>query len=111
MGDFNCCRFASKKVGRSSLSNMSLFDLNAIIFYNILMDLHSVRCNLPGLISVHIIQFILSLIELWLMKLGVTLSLALFALFNALLALITVLLFYTMGRFCTLITDSFSRIT
>ncbi|XP_020682798.1 uncharacterized protein LOC110099846 [Dendrobium catenatum] len=43
--DFNCCRFATEKLGGSPLSHSSLKDFNDCIFLNGLVDLHSVGCN------------------------------------------------------------------
>ncbi|XP_028548896.1 uncharacterized protein LOC110108864 [Dendrobium catenatum] len=42
IGDFNCCRYASEKLGGNPISHHALFDLNNMIFSNSLVDLHSV---------------------------------------------------------------------
>ncbi|KAI0502320.1 hypothetical protein KFK09_017267 [Dendrobium nobile] len=42
VGDFNCCRFASDKIGGSPLTQSALFDFNNMIFVNSLLDLHSI---------------------------------------------------------------------
>ncbi|XP_020684157.1 uncharacterized protein LOC110100819 [Dendrobium catenatum] len=41
MGDFNCCRFATEKLGVSPLTHQALKEFNDCIFHNGLMDLHS----------------------------------------------------------------------
>ncbi|KAL0909424.1 hypothetical protein M5K25_020294 [Dendrobium thyrsiflorum] len=45
MGYFNCCRFASKKLGGKPLTHNCLSDFNSMIFDNSLVDLHSVGCK------------------------------------------------------------------
>ncbi|XP_020685967.1 uncharacterized protein LOC110102125 [Dendrobium catenatum] len=42
LGDFNCCRFGTKKSGGSPLHHYNLVDINSMIFDNGLLDLHSV---------------------------------------------------------------------
>ncbi|XP_028554509.1 uncharacterized protein LOC114580608 [Dendrobium catenatum] len=45
IGDFNCCRYATYKLGGAQLSHTVLKDFNECIFLNGLEDLHSVGCN------------------------------------------------------------------
>ncbi|XP_020675152.1 uncharacterized protein LOC110094298 [Dendrobium catenatum] len=45
MGDYNCCRFASDKLGGIPISMSSLADFNTMIFNNGLKDLTSVGLN------------------------------------------------------------------
>ncbi|KAL0921107.1 hypothetical protein M5K25_008142 [Dendrobium thyrsiflorum] len=42
MGDFNCCRFATEKLGGNTLTHSRLWELNSLIFDAKLEDLHSV---------------------------------------------------------------------
>ncbi|PKU60663.1 uncharacterized protein LOC110092977 [Dendrobium catenatum] len=42
MGDFNCCRYPSDKLGGNVLHQNQLFDFNSLIFYTNLFDLASV---------------------------------------------------------------------
>ncbi|KAI0519364.1 hypothetical protein KFK09_006808 [Dendrobium nobile] len=45
IGDFNCCRFASEKLGGSDINQAALFDFNSMIFNNCLLDLQSIGCK------------------------------------------------------------------
>ncbi|XP_020679809.2 uncharacterized protein LOC110097645 [Dendrobium catenatum] len=45
IGDFNCCRYASEKLGGSPITQSTLIDFNNMIFHNSLLDLHSVGCK------------------------------------------------------------------
>ncbi|XP_020690503.2 uncharacterized protein LOC110105345 [Dendrobium catenatum] len=45
IGDYNCCRYASEKLGGTPISHSNLSDFNNMIFNNKLVDLHSVGCK------------------------------------------------------------------
>ncbi|KAL0923655.1 hypothetical protein M5K25_007721 [Dendrobium thyrsiflorum] len=45
LGDYNCCRYTSEKLGGKPLPPRGLTDLNSMIFNNCLEDLASVGCN------------------------------------------------------------------
>ncbi|KAL0908009.1 hypothetical protein M5K25_022470 [Dendrobium thyrsiflorum] len=44
MGDFNCCRYASEKVGGDPISQNRLWNFNSLVFDIKVMDLQSVGC-------------------------------------------------------------------
>ncbi|XP_020681050.1 uncharacterized protein LOC110098531 [Dendrobium catenatum] len=45
IGDFNCCRYTSEKLGGSDINQAALFDFNSMIFNNCLLDLQSIGCK------------------------------------------------------------------
>ncbi|KAL0921281.1 hypothetical protein M5K25_008339, partial [Dendrobium thyrsiflorum] len=97
MGDFNCCRYASEKVGGIPIAQSRPWISN-------LLDVLTL-----GSINVLIILFISNWIGFWSMSTGLPLFLTPSALFKLLRARITVPLFFYLGTITKRFTASFSK--